>query len=80
MGALTKEEREQMEHALGRPRRVDGELDWRNHYCVGYTDDPLVDEHPWHGLRLRGLADRWVRGTCIYYRVTDDGKIALETR
>ena len=75
-GALTKNEREMMEHALGRdyPHKS---RDFRNYYV---TMDP-ADIATWRSLVERGLATEQRRSTLhamVTFNVTDAGKAALD--
>ena len=77
MAELTIQERELMEHALGRdyPHK---ERDFRNHYVIG---EECPDIAAWRALASRGLATErpysLAQGSYLF-RVTDAGKAALD--
>ncbi len=74
MANLTKLEREMMLHALGRdyPHKAP---DFRNYYNVSRGGP---DDLAWSGLVDRHLAERWLAGDLVYYRVSAAGLAVLD--
>lgn len=77
---LTAQERELLEHALGRdyPHK---ERDFRNYYAEA-REAPTYEV--WRSLEARGLARSKAQdpqlGDLVYFFVTDAGKAALDAR
>ena len=66
--AVTKEQLDDMRHALGWAHTPDVEkLGWRNYYCA-FDPEPHLED-----LVSKGLMVKRVKPSAIWYRVTPEG-------